>query len=52
MATYLRNPAGLLKALRTRWPDPIEATIRLKGPFNEVPRLPFQIGMHQADHKI
>jgi len=44
MATYLRHPAGVLKALRTRWPDPIEATIRLRGPCNEMPRLPFQIG--------
>lgn len=44
MSTYLRHPAGVLKALRKRWPDPIEATIRLRGPFNEMPRLPFQIG--------
>lgn len=44
MATYLRHPAGVLRALRKRWPDPIEATIRLRGPFNEMPRLPFQIG--------
>ena len=44
MATYLHRPAGMLKALRKRWPDPIEATIRLRGPFNEMPRLPFQIG--------
>jgi len=44
MATYLRQPTGVLKALRRRWPDPIEATIRLRGPFNEMPRLPFQIG--------
>ena len=44
MATYFRHPAGVMKALRKRWPDPIEATIRLKGPFNEMPRLPFQIG--------
>jgi hypothetical protein len=45
MATYLRRPTGVLKALRKRWPDPIEATVRLKGPFNESPRLPFQIGI-------
>ena len=44
MSTYLRHPTGVLKALRKRWPDPIEATIRLRGPFNELPRLPFQIG--------
>ena len=44
MATYLRHPTGVLKAIRKRWPDPIEATIRLRGPFNEMPRLPFQVG--------
>jgi hypothetical protein len=44
MTAYLRHPRGVLKAIGTRWPDPIEATIRLRGPFNEMPRLPFQIG--------
>jgi hypothetical protein len=42
-AAYLRHPAGLLKALRLRWPDPIQATVNLKGPFDERPRLPFQL---------
>jgi hypothetical protein len=45
MATYLRHPRGVLRALRKRWPDPIEATIRLRGPFNDFPRLPFQIAI-------
>lgn len=44
MSTYFRHPTGVLKAIRKRWPDPIEATIRLRGPFNEMPRLPFQVG--------
>ena len=44
MATYLRHPAGLLDALRLRWPNPIEATVGVRGPFNELPRLPFQVG--------
>jgi hypothetical protein len=44
MATYLRNPAGVLPALRSRWPNPIEATVSLHGPFNDLPRLPFQLG--------
>lgn len=44
MSAYLRNPAGVMKSLRERWPNPIEATVDLKGPFNELPRLPFQIG--------
>ncbi len=43
IATYLRRPAGLLQALRQRWPNPIEATIMVRGPFNELPRLPLQL---------
>ena len=43
MALYLRNPSGLLRDVRTRWPNPIEATVHVGGPFNEFPRLPFQI---------
>ena len=43
MASYLRNPSGLLRDIRTRWPNPIEATVNVGGPFNEFPRLPFQI---------
>ena len=44
LATYLRDPRGLVNTLIMRWPDPIEATIRLRGPFNESPRLPYQLG--------
>jgi hypothetical protein len=44
MERYLLRPAGLLRALRLRWPNAIEATIGVRGPFNELPRLPFQIG--------
>jgi len=43
MSDYLWRPAGWLRALRIRWPNPIEATIGVGGPFNEIPRLPFQI---------
>lgn len=43
MKTYLRHPAGVLQALRKRWPDPTESTVRLKGPFNGLPRMPFQL---------
>ncbi|MDT4967192.1 MAG: hypothetical protein QOJ64_1929 [Acidobacteriota bacterium] len=39
----LRHPARLPRALVKRWPDPIGATIRVKGSFNELPRLPFQV---------
>ena len=44
MANYLRDPRGLLKDLRRRWPNPIEATVYVGGPFNELPRWPFQAG--------
>jgi hypothetical protein len=43
-AALLLRPADFLKALRLRWPDPIQATVSLGGPFNELPRLPFQLG--------
>lgn len=43
MAYSLRHPAYLLKALRLRWPNPIQATVGVGGPFNELPRLPFQL---------
>lgn len=33
-----------LKNLRTHWPNGIEGTIGVNGPFNEMPRLPFQLG--------
>lgn len=44
MASYLRNPAGALSSLLQRWPNAIEATVGVKGPFNNWPRLPFQLG--------
>jgi hypothetical protein len=43
MAGHLRRPAGLLGELRRHWPNPIEGTIGVGGPFNELPRLPFQV---------
>ena len=41
-----RSPAHALKlkSLRAHWPNAIEATIGVNGPFNEMPRLPFQLG--------
>lgn len=42
--TYLRHPAGVLEALRLCWPNPVLATVEVGGPFNELPRLPFQLG--------
>jgi hypothetical protein len=44
LATYLRDPKGLVSTLIMRWPDPIEATIRRRAPFNESSRLPYQLG--------
>jgi hypothetical protein len=41
---YIRRQTGLLRALRKRWPDPIAATITVRGPLNRWPRLPFQVG--------
>lgn len=43
MASYLRRPAGVLEALRVRWPNAIEATVAVGGPFNDLPRMPFQV---------
>jgi hypothetical protein len=44
MTSYLTRPRGLLHALRSRWPNPITATISVESSFNELPRLPFQLG--------
>jgi hypothetical protein len=44
VAAYLRNPIRLLTELRHHWPNPTEATMTVHGPFNELPRLPFQLG--------
>ena len=43
MSGYARHPAGVLRGLRHRWPNPIEATVTVRGPFNNLPRLPFQL---------
>jgi hypothetical protein len=47
MASYFRNPRGLMRDLRTRWPDPLAATVEVNGPINWWPRLPFQVA-HSA----
>jgi hypothetical protein len=49
----LSHPSRVPKAMLKRWPDPIAATIRLKGSFNALPRLPFQVGdyiIHSAKY--
>jgi hypothetical protein len=44
----LRRPLRLLGELPAElvrhWPNPIEATMTLRGPLNRLPRLPFQVG--------
>jgi hypothetical protein len=44
MSAALRRPAKLAKALRRRWPDPVKATLRFGGSFDESPRLAYQLG--------
>lgn len=44
MKNIWRAPARTLKGIPAHWPNGIEATITVNGPFNEMPRLPFQIG--------
>jgi len=44
IADLLRQPGALCRALLLRWPNAIEATIGLGRSFNELPRLPLQIG--------
>ena len=44
MVRAWRDPIDSLKSIRCHWPTPVEATIGLNGPFNEIPRLPFQLG--------
>jgi hypothetical protein len=41
---YVWEPVKLFKAIRKRWPNPIQATVAADGRLNGVPRLPFQIG--------
>jgi hypothetical protein len=46
MTNLWRSPSYALKPenLRTHWPNAVEGTIGVNGPFNEMPRLPFQLG--------
>lgn len=46
MTDLWRNPAVALRPgnLRTHWPNTIEGTIGVNGAFNNLPRLPFQLG--------
>jgi hypothetical protein len=44
LRTISQVPLQTLRGLRAHWPNPIEGTIGVRGPFNEMPRLPFQLG--------
>ena len=46
MTNLWSSPSFALKPenLRTHWPNAIEGTIGVNGPFNEMPRLPYQLG--------
>lgn len=44
MLLHLRHHGDFLNGLRHRWPNPIEATTTMNGSFNQLPRLPYQIG--------
>jgi hypothetical protein len=48
LVIYLRDPRSWLRGFITEfvrhWPNAIEATMTMEGPFNGLPRLPFQIG--------
>jgi len=49
MLTLLRRRAGIIKALRDRWPNPFEAIYEAqRSPFSRVPRLPAQFGVYLA----
>jgi hypothetical protein len=42
----LRRPWTLPREMAERWPDPILATVRVRGPMNELPRFPFQLAAY------
>jgi hypothetical protein len=46
--TLLHQPVRFLselpEELLRHWPNPVEATMTLRGPLNGLPRLPFQVG--------
>lgn len=46
MAASLRRPSRVLPALLKRWPDPIQASVRLGLPFDDEPRLPRQLKLY------
>ena len=43
MAGYLRRPVGFVREIPNRWPDPIVATVNVRGKFNNYPRVAYQL---------
>jgi Uncharacterised nucleotidyltransferase len=43
MGSFLRRPQGAFAELLRHWPNPIEGTMGVRGPWNAWPRLPFQL---------
>lgn len=43
MAPEMRRPLRALQALPRHWRNPIQGTVEVGGPFNDWPRLPFQL---------
>ncbi len=46
--SHWREPRHIVNEARRRWDMPIAATVALRRPFNEAPRLPFQLGLALA----
>jgi hypothetical protein len=43
VGAFFNHPMDGIREVLHRWPDPIVATSLMGGPFNELPRLPFQV---------
>lgn len=43
---FFRRPSRVRSLLTDRWPNPVEASVVARAPFNEFPRLPFQMGTY------
>lgn len=43
MAGYLRQPANFIREIPNRWPNPIVATVNVRGKFNNYPRFAYQL---------
>ncbi|MCA1631112.1 MAG: nucleotidyltransferase family protein [Acidobacteria bacterium] len=43
LSISLRDPRRIPRAIRSRWADAVEASVRTHAPANDLPRLPFQL---------